>query len=241
MKVHHITETAPGEKREHNSSSSDDAYVFVIDADKISELPQNHIKLNGSSMLVLINSGATANCVSEANFKKLTPHPQLSPTKTKIYPFHSSVPLSVSGAFKCIVEKGHKKTMCTFFVIKGDGFNVLSYKTSKALGLIKVITALSAPPQCCSVADELVETHPELFQGNGKLKNFKVKLHINPDIKPICQLHRRVPFHIRQKVEDELQKLEADDIIEEVTGPTPWVSPIVTPPKLTWPLKENVT
>ena len=39
-----------------------------------------------------------------------------------------------------------------------------------------------------------------------------------------------MPFHIRQKVESELQQLEDDDIIEQVTGPTPWVSPIVAPP-----------
>jgi len=45
------------------------------------------------------------------------------------------------------------------------------------------------------------------------------------------ELNRRVPFHIRQKVEDELQKLETDDIIEVITGPKPWVSPIVAAPK----------
>ena len=33
-------------------------------------------------------------------------------------------------------------------------------------------------------------------------------------------------------MEDKLQELENDDIIEKVEGPpTPWVSPIVTPPK----------
>uniref|UniRef100_A0AAQ4Q6X4 Gypsy retrotransposon integrase-like protein 1 n=1 Tax=Gasterosteus aculeatus aculeatus TaxID=481459 RepID=A0AAQ4Q6X4_GASAC len=184
-KVHHITKT-PGEEQERNSSSSDDAYVFVVDAEKVSELPQTHIRLNGSSMVVLIDSGASANCVSETSFEKLMPR---------------------------------------------DGFNVLSYKTSKALGLIKIVTAVSSTQQRRTVADELVENHPELFQGIGKLKDFQVKLHINPDIKPSCQPHRRVPFHIRQKVEDELLKLEADDIIEEVNGPTPWVSPIVAPPK----------
>lgn len=239
-KVHHITKTALGEKTEHNSSSSDDAYVFAVDADEILELPQTHIKLNGSSMLVLIDSGASANCVSETSFEKLVPRPKLSPTKTKIYPFRSNVPLPVSGAFKCSVEKGQKKTMCTFFVIKGNGFNVLSYKTSKALGLIKVVTAVSSTLQCYTVADELVESYPELFQGIGKLKDFQVKLHINPDIKPTCQPHRRVPFHIRQKVEDELQKLEADDIIEEVSGPTPLISPIVAPPKPKDPDKVRI-
>lgn len=106
----------------------------------------------------------------------------------------------------------------------------MSFETSKALGLLHIVTAVSSQSQR-SVADKLVEQHPELFQGIGKLKDFQVKLHINTDVKSTCQPHRRVPFHLRQKVEDELQKLEADDIIEKVTGPTPWVSPIVTLPK----------
>lgn len=86
------------------------------------------------------------------------------------------------------------------------------------------------------MADELVESHPELSEGIGKLKDFQVKLHI----KPTCHPHQHMPFHIRQKVEDELQKLEADAIIEEVTGPTPWVSPIVAPPKPQDPDKVRI-
>ena len=32
-------------------------------------------------------------------------------------------------------------------------------------------------------------------------------------------------------MEQELEKLDSQDIIERVDGPTPWISPIVTPPK----------
>ena len=45
------------------------------------------------------------------------------------------------------------------------------------------------------------------------------------------QPHRRVPFHVRKRIEAELQRLEELDIIEKVDGPTPWVSPIVPVPK----------
>ncbi|KAL7851862.1 hypothetical protein SRHO_G00176470 [Serrasalmus rhombeus] len=76
-----------------------------------------------------------------------------------------------------------------------------------------------------------MDSHPELFQGIGKLKDFQVKLHIDTSVQPTCQPHRRVPFHVRQKVEKELQKLRENDIIETATGATPWVSPIMTPPK----------
>ena len=77
--------------------------------------------------------------------------------------------------------------------------------------------------------------YPHLYEGIGKLKNSQVKLHIDTRVKPVAQGHRRVPFHLRKKVEQELEKLEAQDIIEKVDGPTQWISPIVTPPKLNDP------
>lgn len=83
-----------------------------------------------------------------------------------------------------------------------------------------------------------MDSHPELFNGIGKLKYFHVKLHIDTHAQPICQPHRRVPFHIRKKVEEELQLLETDDIVE--TGTTPCVFPIVTPTKPKDPNKVRI-
>ena len=48
---------------------------------------------------------------------------------------------------------------------------------------------------------------------------------------PVARKHSRVPFHLRDKVAAEIDKLIRADIIEKVTGPTEWVLRIVTPPK----------
>ena len=48
---------------------------------------------------------------------------------------------------------------------------------------------------------------------------------------PVAQKARRIPFHLRKKVEQELNNLEQQGIIEKVNGPTPWVSPLVVIPK----------
>lgn len=58
-----------------------------------------------------------------------------------------------------------------------------------------------------------------------------MKLHIDPDVTPREQPHRRIPFHVREDVEKELKRLEKLDIIETVEGPTLWISPIVVVPK----------
>jgi hypothetical protein len=71
-----------------------------------------------------------------------------------------------------------------------------------------VNTALNTHPE---------QNYPDLFDGIGKIKDKKVKLHIDPE----QQSHRRIPFHIRKDVEKELQRLEDLDVIERVEGPTP--------------------
>ena len=63
------------------------------------------------------------------------------------------------------------------------------------------------------------------------MKNFEVKLHIDPTVPPVPQQARRIPFHLRQKDSEALQQLENDDVIEKVEGPTPWISPLVVIPK----------
>jgi len=47
----------------------------------------------------------------------------------------------------------------------------------------------------------------------------------------VAQSVRRIPFAMRPKAEEEIQRLLEQDIIEPVQGPTPWVSPVVVVPK----------
>ena len=57
------------------------------------------------------------------------------------------------------------------------------------------------------------------------MKNIEIKLPIDPDVQPVIQPLRRIPFHLRKQVAAELKRLEENDIIE------PWVSLIVAAPK----------
>ena len=79
---------------------------------------------------------------------------------------------------------------------------------------------------------EIINKYRTVFEGQGKLNNQKIKLHIRDDVNPVMQPQRRIPYHIRQDVSKELKKLQDQDIIEKVTNqPTPWISPIVATPK----------
>ena len=47
----------------------------------------------------------------------------------------------------------------------------------------------------------------------------------------MAQPIRKVPYHLRVKQSTKLDELVELDIIEKVTGPSSWVSPVVVVPK----------
>ncbi|KAJ1138253.1 hypothetical protein NDU88_004644 [Pleurodeles waltl] len=57
------------------------------------------------------------------------------------------------------------------------------------------------------------------------------KLHIDPAVTPTVIRHRQVPLHLRSAVEKDLQALEDQVVIEKITGPIPWMLPLVITPK----------
>ena len=68
------------------------------------------------------------------------------------------------------------------------------------------------------------------MSANSRTTNSRL-IHTDPNATPVAQPLRRTPFHIRKDVEKKLQQLADLDIIEDVEGPTPWVSLLVAVPK----------
>ena len=65
----------------------------------------------------------------------------------------------------------------------------------------------------------------------GKLKNFQLRIPIDETVKPVIQPIRRIPYHLREKLDRKLNELVDLDIIEPVDGPSQWISPVVVIPK----------
>ena len=106
------------------------------------------------------------------------------------------------------------------------------------LELLKTVNPVKTAPS--PTVEQVIKEYDDLFHGLGRLKNHQVKLHIDESVPPVAQPHRRVPFHVRKQLEEQLRKDEELGVIERVEGPTPWVSPIVVAPKPKSPGKIRV-
>ena len=109
--------------------------------------------------------------------------------------------------------------------------NLLSLMVKEKHCLEEKLLKLGVPVYTLQSKEVITSDYKEVFDGVGKLKDFQVKLHVNPNVPLVAQPVRRTLFSLHNKVKKEVEELVSMDIIEPVNGPTPWVSPIVVVPK----------
>ena len=129
------------------------------------------------------------------------------------------------------VESNTRIAPATFHVITGHTNTnpLIGFQTAEDLGLVKVANTVQSQE---IITSNLFKEYADLFQGIGKMKGVKVDLHLDPAITPNVQAQRRIPFSVRSKLEAELEKLEAHDIIERVEKPASWVDRNATRPEM---------
>eukprot|EP00105_Crassostrea_gigas_P017139 XP_011434799.1 PREDICTED: uncharacterized protein LOC105333494 [Crassostrea gigas] len=124
------------------------------------------------------------------------------------------------------VQMKLKSVNTDFFVIQEEAPGILVKNTAVKLGLLKL--ELDNVNSVNDRKTELMSKCPLCFIGIGKLKDYRLKIPIDPEVTPVVQPLRRIAYHLRGKKKlDELVQL---DIIEKVEASSPWVSPVVAVP-----------
>ena len=88
------------------------------------------------------------------------------------------------------------------FVVKGKGGALLGKSAAEKLRVgppVNEHATAASMSDTSTLISENPEKHAQVFTGVGKLKNFKLKLHINPDVTPVQQAIRRIQYHTRKK------------------------------------------
>ena len=205
--------------------------LLFATSSQVNTLDTHSVTMAGQPVQVLLDSGSTCNTLNEqvAKFLQLT---TMNCSRT-ILPYQSD-PIHITKKVFVTVCSGTKTENAEFLVLPGSAVPLIGRSLATKLNLIRL-----GPPTSISADSTNVLTHtasvlkqyPGITNGIGKLKDFQVKLHIDDTVAPVAHQHSRVPFHLREKVAEEVDKLLKADIIEPVYEPSEWVSRIVTPPK----------
>jgi hypothetical protein len=206
---------------ESESESSGQEFGFCIA--RSNKLVNATINIHGELVKMIVDSGATCDIVNSAIQKRLEKcGVRFTKSDRVIHPY-SSPPLNASVEACVTLKYNGNAVKSTIICIEGKSPPLLSRDSAHALKILNFdhINLISEETQ------ELENRFPGITKGIGKLRNHSVKLHIDPNIPPVARKHCRIPFHLRDKVAAEIKRLESEDIIEKVSGPTEWISPIV--------------
>ncbi|CAC5368443.1 unnamed protein product [Mytilus coruscus] len=131
-----------------------------------------------------------------------------SKSSKSLFAYGSEEPLKVAGIFAATVQCNNRTLNdIEFVVIEGKGQALLICNTAEQLGVLQLVHNVSE-------SGTIKDKYPECFTGVGKLKSFQLQIPIDPDVEPVIQPMRRVPFNLRDKL-----------------AKNQWVSPVVFVPK----------
>ena len=134
------------------------------------------------------------------------------------------------GKFQSIIKLYGQRCPAEVIVIQGEEPSLLGRQTALEMNVLKIVFPDIQALLGRDVSD-LKMWYPKCFQGVEKLHDYQLQLHIDDDGQPVAQPLCKLPFGVRDAVEQQLTELEQLDIIEQVDDPTQWVSPLVAIPK----------
>ncbi|XP_036334769.1 uncharacterized protein K02A2.6-like [Rhagoletis pomonella] len=175
-------------------------------------------QIGGHEVAMIIDAGSRFNLLSqqawdELNCSKAVMWNIRTESVNQFKAYAANQLLKVLYVFEApVAVRKHSESIATFYVIKYGKQSLLGRDTAIQLKVLKLGLGVNSV--------EIVEPFP-------RISNIKVKLSLDPSIKPVKQPMRRIPIALEKKVEDKLNEALAKDIIEPVIGPCSWISPIV--------------
>ena len=99
---------------------------------------------------------------------------------------------------------------------------ILGHNACERLGLIQRIESVAAP----LTKEQFFDQYQDVFSGLGQ-HNQEYDIGVDPEVPPVVQPARRVPYAKHDKLAATLEELEKRGVVAKVDKPAPWVSNLV--------------
>ncbi|XP_043659792.1 uncharacterized protein K02A2.6-like [Drosophila teissieri] len=175
-------------------------------------------QIGGENVSLIIDSGSRFNLISQDDWfvlktKNAAVFNVRANAHNQFKGYASDEILNVICVFEApIAIKDNPEQIASFFVIEKGRQSLLGRETATKLNVLRM---------------GLPVNHIEIIAPFPKWKSVSVKLTIDPDIDPVKQPMRRIPVALEDKVNAKLEEAHRMDIIEPVSGHSPWISPMV--------------
>lgn len=183
-------------------------------------------KVGGILIEMQIDSGVQSNIIDGSTWESMCQHGvkvlssfQHSDKKFRAYAQQDNLIVTTMFDAEIVIsdKNNHRSKVARFYVIQGGPQPLLGRTTAKQLGVLIV----GLPSQ-----HELVQ-NVEVSRPFPSFRGIKIQIPVDRSVEPVSQRLRRLPFATLERVEMKLEELLAKDIIEPVSEPSRWVSPMV--------------
>nr|DAA65000.1 TPA_exp: gag-pol protein [Drosophila ananassae] len=205
-----------GEEAASPKQRKEESPCFKISSDEGEEHIKCHV--GGRNIRLIIDSGSKFNLLSHADWSRLkrekaTFFNERFKSEEQFRGYASDKLLQVICIFEApiSVEPG-AEIFATFYVIENGRQSLLGRDTAVELKVLRLGRNIN----------QIKEIVPF-----PKWKGIEVKLSIDDTVRPVQQPLRRIPVALEDRVMEKLNEALSRDIIEPVTAPSSWISPIV--------------
>ena len=180
------------------------------------------LQLDDRKITMEVDTGASVSIMSEDTYRKIWPKKKLVESSVKLQTY-SKEPLPVVGARDVFVQYEGQSATLPLIVVKGNGPTLLGRNW---LGVIRI--------NWCNIhytpstgLEKLLEQYDKVFQDKlGKFQGRQAKIEVDPEATPRFCKARTLPYAMRAKVEEEIDRLVSEGILEPVEY-AEWAAPVV--------------
>ena len=188
---------------------------------------QVQLLLEGKPVSMEVDTGSAVSIVSKVEYKKWFKHLKLQPTQFHLKTY-SGESLSLLGEIRVAVKYQIQEMQLPLVVAQGKKPVLLGRNWLEKLNLDwSTIFKVSHAP---AVENILVKYEALFEKGYGHIKLYKASIQVREGAQPQFLKARPVPYALKEKVEQELQRLEDEGIIYKVSQ-SDWAAPVVLVPK----------
>nr|XP_022904561.1 uncharacterized protein K02A2.6-like [Onthophagus taurus] len=175
------------------------------------------VKINGYCLPMEVDSGAGASIIGKKTFHDIFGDklPELSPPKVILNDYQDKV-VDTLGECTISVDYKNKKMNLPIIILKNNRSSLVGRNWFDSLGI-----SVTGIDNCIvSNTPNYAHEYPEVFEEKvGTYRGRPVSFDIDPNVKPIMMKVRKIPFALKGKIDDELNRLLREGIIEPIEHP----------------------
>ena len=182
------------------------------------------LSVEGKDLQMEVDTGAAVSLVPFEIYQQLCPEKELLLSSLELRTY-SGEQIKPVGCQEVQVRYGDQSATVNLIVVEGKGPNLFGRDWLQVFKVdwASLYNVKSEEGQVQSI----LKKHEAVFkEGLGTLTGYKAKIHIDPTATQKYFKARSVPYAMKSKIEDELDRLQKEGIIEPVTF-SEWAAPIV--------------